>query len=156
MVGAPRYTKREIWGWLGKITDPEIPVISLVDLGVVRDVAINAEVVEIVITPTYIGCPATSAIKDEIKAELTRRGVRKLSLVTKLVPAWTTEWISERGAKKLEEYGIAPPNGKKGPDNCPQCGSMAVDRVSQFGSTPCKAQWRCLSCLEPFEFFKCI
>ncbi|WP_166417675.1 1,2-phenylacetyl-CoA epoxidase subunit PaaD [Cochlodiniinecator piscidefendens] len=146
----------QIWVWLDNVPDPEIPVISLVDLGVIRDVAWVNDVLEVTVTPTYSGCPATSIINLDIETALRDHGVKYLKLKRQLSPAWTTEWLSERGRAKLEDYGIAPPRPAGGPERCPQCKSKNVQRVSQFGSTPCKAQWRCSDCLEPFDYFKCI
>ncbi|MEP1611442.1 MAG: 1,2-phenylacetyl-CoA epoxidase subunit PaaD [Roseobacter sp.] len=149
-------TEQKIWAYLEDVPDPEIPVISVVDLGVVRDVSVHGEAVNITITPTYSGCPAMAVISLDIETGLAKHGVSNLTLTTKIAPPWTTEWLSEKGKARLEEYGIAPPRAAGGPDRCPRCKSQNVERVSQFGSTPCKAQWRCLSCLEPFDYFKCI
>lgn len=146
----------QIWEWLGQVPDPEIPVISVTDLGIIRDVTWNNEELVVSVTPTYSGCPATSVIAMDIETALRDRGVSKIRIQTQLSPAWTTEWLSEDARKKLETYGIAPPQPAGGPKRCPQCKSTNVSRVSQFGSTPCKAQWRCSECLEPFDYFKCI
>lgn len=146
----------QIWEWLDQVPDPEIPVISLVDLGIIRDVSWQGETLEIAVTPTYSGCPATSIINLDIETALRGRGVENLSLTRQLSPAWTTQWLTEKGRAKLESYGIAPPQPAGGPERCPHCQSVDVDRISQFGSTPCKAQWRCADCLEPFDYFKCI
>ncbi|MEP4249826.1 1,2-phenylacetyl-CoA epoxidase subunit PaaD [Tateyamaria sp.] len=146
----------EIWSWLADVPDPEIPVISLVDLGIIRDVAWRDETLEVTVTPTYSGCPATSVINFEIEAALRGHGIKNLSLKRQIAPPWTTDWLSDQGRVKLEAYGIAPPQAAGGPQHCPRCKSQSVERISQFGSTPCKAQWRCLDCLEPFDYFKCI
>jgi ring-1,2-phenylacetyl-CoA epoxidase subunit PaaD len=146
----------EIRSWLDEVPDPEIPAISLNDLGIIRDLRWEGDTLEVTITPTYSGCPATSVINMEIEAALRKNGIEKIQLKRQLFPPWTTDWISKEAHAKLEAYGIAPPSGAKGPDRCPHCGSNALERISQFGSTPCKAQWRCKSCLEPFDFFKCI
>lgn len=146
----------QVWTWLGEVPDPEIPVISVVDLGIVRDVAWDNETLTVTVTPTYSGCPATSMINMEIETALRGHGVEKIALKRQLSPAWTTDWLSQSGREKLEEYGIAPPQAAGGPSRCPRCGSGAVEKVSQFGSTPCKAHWRCRDCLEPFDYFKCI
>ena len=146
----------DVWSWLADVPDPEIPVISLVDLGVIRDVAWQDDTLEVTVTPTYSGCPATSVINFEIEATLRGRGIEKLSLKRQIAPPWTTDWLSNAGRAKLEAYGIAPPQAAGGPQNCPLCKSQSVERISQFGSTPCKAQWRCTDCLEPFDYFKCI
>ncbi|MBM1633022.1 phenylacetate-CoA oxygenase subunit PaaJ [Sulfitobacter mediterraneus] len=149
-------TLETVWNWLSAVPDPEIPVISLTDLGIIRDVQWQGDTLEVTVTPTYSGCPATSIINLDIEAALRDKGIKKLSLKRQLSPAWTTDWLSESGKAKLEEYGIAPPRPAGGPQHCPRCKSTEVERISQFGSTPCKAQWRCQSCLEPFDYFKCI
>lgn len=149
-------TKDQIWDWLDAVPDPEIPVISVVDLGVVRDVSVSEEGVEVTITPTYTGCPAMSVIAFDIETALAQKGIEKITLKTQIAPAWTTDWLSKKGRARLEDYGIAPPQVAGGPERCPQCKSTNVERISQFGSTPCKAQWRCQSRLEPFDYFKCI
>jgi ring-1,2-phenylacetyl-CoA epoxidase subunit PaaD len=146
----------QVWQWLGDIPDPEIPVISLVDLGIIRDVAWQGDVLEVTVTPTYSGCPATRIINLDIETALRDHGVEQIALKRQLSPAWTTDWLSDSGKSKLEEYGIAPPQPAGGPSKCPRCLSVAVEKISQFGSTPCKAQWRCTDCLEPFDYFKCI
>lgn len=162
MVKATAFSESQIWDWLEQIPDPEIPVISIVDLGVVRKVSVataasdNAHRVTVVITPTYSGCPAMREIAENIETALAKQGVEQLELVTQIAPVWTTDWMSDAGKERLEAYGIAAPQAKGAPKRCPQCKSGAVEKVSQFGSTPCKAQWRCLDCLEPFEYFKCI
>jgi len=156
MVTATRPSDAEIWGWLDSVPDPEIPAISLVDLGVIRALDWQDDTLQVTVTPTYSGCPATSVINLDIIAVLTKRGIDKVALKQQLSPAWTTDWLSDKGRAKLEAYGIAPPSPAGGPDRCPHCGSGNVHRISQFGSTPCKAQWRCSDCLEPFDYFKCI
>lgn len=146
----------QIWGWLEDVPDPEIPVISVVDLGVVRDVSWAGETLQVAVTPTYSGCPATSVISMDIETALRDRGIDQVQIKMQIAPPWTTDWLSEAGKAKLLEYGIAPPNAGGGPTHCPRCASDAVSRISQYGSTPCKAQWRCDACLEPFEYFKCL
>ncbi|MEO1454226.1 MAG: 1,2-phenylacetyl-CoA epoxidase subunit PaaD [Pseudomonadota bacterium] len=146
----------DIWGWLADVPDPEIPVISVVDLGIIRDVTREGGTIVVAITPTYSGCPATTVISMEVEAALRANGLEDFELRRKIAPAWTTDWISDTGRAKLEAYGIAPPQAAGGPERCPHCGSGHVERISQFGSTPCKAQWRCRDCLEPFDYFKCI
>lgn len=146
----------DIWDWLSDVPDPEIPAISLVDLGVIRDVSWQGETLEVTVTPTYSGCPATAIINFDIEAALREKGIQNLSLKRQISPPWTTEWMSDAGRTKLEAYGIAPPQPAGGPQHCPRCQSAAVEKISQFGSTPCKAQWRCTDCLEPFDYFKCI
>ena len=146
----------QVWAWLDQVPDPEIPVISVVDLGIVRNVAWEGETLAVTVTPTYSGCPATSIINLDIETALRSHGVDRIELRRQLSPAWTTDWLSDKGRAKLEDYGIAPPQPAGGPDRCPRCGSAKVEKLSQFGSTPCKAQWRCTDCLEPFDYFKCI
>jgi len=146
----------EVWAWLDAVPDPEIPVISLVDLGIIRDVKLNGQEFVITITPTYSGCPATNIINADIETALHEKGVENLRLERQLSPAWTTDWLSEKGAAALEKYGIAPPNTKGTPARCPHCRGENLERTSQFGSTPCKALWKCTDCLEPFDYFKCI
>ncbi len=152
-----------IFGILAQVPDPEIPVISLVDLGIVREVREGAPPV-LVITPTYSGCPASIAINASIRAALDAQGLGDVVVKTELAPAWTTDWISEAGRAKLRAYGIAPPETAQerlarrdaAPAVCPQCRSGRTAEISRFGSTPCKALWRCLDCAEPFDRFKCI
>ncbi|MFI2766414.1 1,2-phenylacetyl-CoA epoxidase subunit PaaD [Ruegeria faecimaris] len=151
-----RASTKQIWEWLDAVPDPEIPVISVVDLGIVRDVQWQDETLKVTVTPTYSGCPATSIISLDIETALHDRGISDVQIETSIAPAWTTDWLSEKGRARLEDYGIAPPQPAGGPDRCPRCGSKAVEKVSQFGSTPCKAHWRCTDCLEPFDYFKCI
>ncbi len=146
----------QIRAWLDIVPDPEIPVISLVDLGVIRDVQWVGDTCEITVSPTYSGCPATAVINFEIEAALRRNGVESITLKRQLSPPWTTNWLSDKGRANLEAYGIAPPQAAGGPKHCPQCKSTNLAKVSQFGSTPCKALWRCGDCLEPFDYFKCI
>ena len=145
-----------VWSWLDDVPDPEIPVISLIDLGIIRDVAWNEDTLEVTVTPTYSGCPATSIINLDIETALRAKGIEKITLKRQLSPAWTTDWLSDAGRAKLEAYGIAPPQPAGGPQHCPHCKSTAVEKITQFGSTPCKAQWRCTDCMEPFDYFKCI
>ncbi|MEM1272339.1 MAG: 1,2-phenylacetyl-CoA epoxidase subunit PaaD [Pseudomonadota bacterium] len=146
----------DVWAWLDAVPDPEIPVISVVELGVVREVSWHGETLQINVTPTYSGCPATRVISMDIETALRERGIDRLEIRHVLAPPWTTDWIAPAALEKLSAYGIAPPSAAGGPSACPHCGSADVSRVSQFGSTPCKAQWRCMTCLEPFDYFKCI
>lgn len=146
----------EIWALLDTVPDPEIPVISLVDLGIIRDLAWAGETLEVTLTPTYSGCPATRVISDDITKALAGAGLTNITLKQQLAPPWSTDWLSDKGRAKLETYGIAPPQEKGRPARCPRCQSTDLTRISQFGSTPCKAQWRCDACLEPFDYFKCI
>ena len=152
---------------LAQIPDPEIPVISIVDLGILRDVkVVSATEISVTITPTYSGCPAMRVIEDEIKLLLKKEGFEKINIITVLTPAWTTDWLNDAAKEKLRQYGIAPPEktsvdkntllGKERKIKCPQCGSEHSEMISQFGSTACKALYRCLSCKEPFDYFKCI
>jgi ring-1,2-phenylacetyl-CoA epoxidase subunit PaaD len=137
---------------LERVPDPEIPVLSILDLGIVRGVA--ADPSRVLITPTYTGCPATVAIEQMIRAALDEAGYSDVHIERVLFPAWTTDWITTRGRERLKAYGIAPPSPSATAE-CPQCGSIDTIEVSRFGSTPCKAQWRCNACLEPFDRFKC-
>jgi ring-1,2-phenylacetyl-CoA epoxidase subunit PaaD len=147
---------RSIWSWLEEIMDPEIPILSICDLGIVRDVRWDSGELVVTITPTYSGCPAMAVITDEIRAALQKRGIARFRIETQLSPAWTTDWLSEKGRERLREYGIAPPKPKSStPITCPHCGSSSTRLVSQFGSTPCKAIYVCDSCREPFDYFKC-
>ncbi|CUH68745.1 1,2-phenylacetyl-CoA monooxygenase, subunit D [Thalassovita gelatinovora] len=146
----------QVWDWLHLVPDPEIPVISLTDLGIIRDVQWEDDTCVVTVTPTYSGCPATSIINLDIETALRGHGIDKIELRRQLSPAWTTDWMSQAGRKKLEDYGISPPQPAGGPTRCPHCGGTHLEKLSQFGSTPCKAQWRCTDCLEPFEYFKCI
>ena len=137
---------------LERVPDPEIPVLSILDLGIVRGVA--ADPPRVLVTPTYTGCPATVAIEQMIRAALDESGYTEVHIERVLFPAWTTDWITTRGHERLKAYGIAPPSPSATAE-CPQCGSAETVEVSRFGSTPCKAQWRCNVCLEPFDRFKC-
>lgn len=157
----------EVWAWLADIADPEIPVLSIVDLGIVRDVAYHEDRLHVTITPTYSGCPATMAIDALIRATLGGHGVRIFKLDVQLAPAWTSDWLTTDGRAKLRAYGIAPPEESaaalgigimRRPEarvTCPRCAATDVALTSRFGSTPCKALYRCNACLEPFDHFKC-
>lgn len=145
------------WQILAGITDPEIPVVSITELGIVREVTHGAGGVEVAITPTYSGCPAIHVIEEEIVARLTHAGYAEVRVRTVLAPAWSTDWIAPAARDKLRDYGIAPPgrvNLFPRSVECPRCGAARTERVSEFGSTACKAHYRCLECLEPFDFFK--
>ena len=140
---------------LAQVPDPEIPVVSVLDLGIVRRVE---EGPRVVITPTYTGCPATAVIERSIRQALDAAGFGGAEIVTELAPPWTTDWITEEGRRKLHAYGIAPPSGaglREAAAECPRCGSSNTAEISRFGSTPCKALWRCTDCAEPFDRFKC-
>jgi ring-1,2-phenylacetyl-CoA epoxidase subunit PaaD len=163
----------QVWAWLAEVPDPEIPVISITDLGIVRGVDWEGETLVVTVTPTYSGCPATSLINFEIDRHLRENGIAALRIDRQLSPPWTTDWISAGARERLRAYGIAPPIDGTAADGalpgriarlaganrtvaCPRCGSAATEEVSRFGSTPCKAAWRCRDCLEPFDYFKCI
>ncbi|WP_068087264.1 1,2-phenylacetyl-CoA epoxidase subunit PaaD [Polycladidibacter stylochi] len=158
MVQASAVNESEIRQWLEEVPDPEIPVVSLVDLGVIREIKRDGDTWLVNVAPTYSGCPATRIIHDDVRAKLYEKGLRPsdFQVVSVLSPPWSTDWISKSGRQKLADYGIAPPQPSGKPKACPQCGSSDLELVSQFGSTPCKASWRCRSCLEPFDYFKCI
>ncbi len=153
--------KEAVFEVLKEVKDPEIPVLSVVDMGIVRRVAITPEgQVRVTITPTYSGCPAMNVIAMQIRMQLMAAGYRDVIVETVLSPPWTTAWMSEEGKRKLREYGIAPPRGREQeeanlPVPCPRCGSTHTEQISRFGSTACKALYRCLDCLEPFDYFKC-
>ena len=158
--------KATIFSWLEEIKDPEVPVLSIIDLGIVRDIHLQDANLEIVITPTYSGCPAMDLIATLIKMELTAKGYPSVKVTSILSPAWTTDWMTEKGKQQLKEYGIAPPHPKQqGCDQrlfqeaaavqCPRCGSYHTQRISEFGSTACKALYQCEDCREPFDYFKC-
>jgi ring-1,2-phenylacetyl-CoA epoxidase subunit PaaD len=148
---------------LSVVPDPEIPAVSLADLGILRGVEKNpAGDYQAVLTPTYSGCPATKEIADSVRAALDANGLTRVGIRSRLSPAWTTDWITEEGREKLRAYGISPPaRGEGRPSlriervSCPRCSSAETEEISHFGSTPCKSMWRCLSCREPFEHFKC-
>ena len=155
----------KIWSWLDEVPDPEIPVISVTDLGIVRDVQWDDDTLVVTVTPTYSGCPAIRVINEDIEAHLHRQGIENVRLERRLSPAWTTAWLTESGREKLRQFGITPPvegTAACGMSRatltvkCPRCGSSDTEKVSQFGSTPCKASYRCKECLEPFDYFKCI
>ena len=150
--GFRRDDEVRIWEVLQGVPDPEIPVVSVVDLGIVREVHAD----RVVLTPTYTGCPATAVIETMVRAALDQAGLDHVRIETTLSPPWTTDWISEEGRRKLRAYGIAPPlpAGQRAVE-CPQCGSADTEEISRFGSTPCKALWRCRACAEPFDHFKC-
>jgi len=158
--------KETIYSYLGEINDPEVPVLSIIDLGIVRDVRMNEDELEVVITPTYTGCPAMDMIAMNIKLALLEHGYKNIIITSVLSPAWTTDWMSEAGKRKLKAYGIAPPNptqivcdtklfARSEAIQCPLCNSYHTKLISQFGSTPCKALYQCQDCREPFDYFKC-
>jgi ring-1,2-phenylacetyl-CoA epoxidase subunit PaaD len=156
---------KNIWKILEEVCDPEVPILSVIDLGVIRNVKLNPDP-EIYITPTYSGCPAMDMIRINIKMALLEHGYKNIIVSEVLSPAWTTDWMTEKGKNKLEEYGIAPPNAKQQVCHtdlfaaeeavqCPHCHSYHTHRVSEFGSTACKALYQCDDCMEPFDYFKC-
>jgi ring-1,2-phenylacetyl-CoA epoxidase subunit PaaD len=156
---------KDIWNILEEVTDPEIPVLTVADLGIIRDVKLEDDQIEVIITPTYSGCPAMNTIEINIRSVLEDAGFSDVKVTTVLHPAWTTDWITERGRQRLLAYGIAPPAEQTEDKNalfqespeiaCPQCQSVNTEMVSQFGSTACKSLYRCLDCKEPFDYFKC-
>lgn len=166
--------KQQVWAILENVTDPEIPVLTIQDLGIVRDVLLTCpdksgrggDGLEVFITPTYSGCPAMSVIATSIKFELLAHGFKDVKVTEIFSPAWTTDWMTEAGKQKLKDYGIAPPVLKARIDKllfqddptvaCPQCGSENTELLSEFGSTACKSLMRCKDCLEPFDYFKCL
>jgi ring-1,2-phenylacetyl-CoA epoxidase subunit PaaD len=155
--------RRRAWDAAARVVDPEIPVLTIADLGVLREVEVSDGHVEVAITPTYSGCPAMNMIALEIELALEREGFAKPKIRTVLSPAWTTDWMSDDGRRKLRDYGIAPPQAASSRRAlfglqevaCPQCGSKNTELLSEFGSTSCKALWRCKACREPFDYFKC-
>ena len=153
--------EREVWQLLARVPDPEIPVLSIVDLGVVRYVRRAADGrLHVGVTPTYTGCPATAAIRSATRDALDEAGHRDALLEEVLSPPWTSDWVTPEGRAKLAAFGIAPPAAagerSSGPVGCPRCGSLSTERISEFGSTPCKAHYVCSTCREPFDHFKCI
>ncbi|MCU0321136.1 MAG: phenylacetate-CoA oxygenase subunit PaaJ [Chitinophagaceae bacterium] len=152
-------TKEYIYSILHNVADPEIPVLTIQDLGIIRDVVLNNDLVEVIITPTYNGCPAMDMISTNIRFALAENGITQTKITTVLSPAWTTDWMTEIGKQKLKQYGIAAPN--KSFDipadgvECPQCNSTQTKLISEFGSTACKALYQCQDCKEPFDYFKC-
>lgn len=166
------HIKATVWAILDTVTDPEVPVLSVTDLGIIRDVQViyseghDVPEVQVTITPTYTGCPAMDMISTNIRLALIEKGFTRNSIKTVLAPAWTTDWMSEAGKQKLKAYGIAPPTPKQQVCNqqlfaaaeaipCPLCNSMHTHRISEFGSTACKALYQCDDCKEPFDYFKC-
>ncbi|HQV05592.1 MAG TPA: phenylacetate-CoA oxygenase subunit PaaJ [Chitinophagaceae bacterium] len=163
-------TVQKVWDMLATVADPEVPVLTILDLGIVREVKVSGsgenEKIEIIITPTYSGCPAMDMIRMNIRLVLAEEGLKNYTLTTVLSPAWTTDWMSEEGKQKLKAYGIAPPNPQQNvctPElfqqeeavQCPRCDSWHTHRISEFGSTACKALYQCDDCREPFDYFKC-
>jgi len=159
-------TSARCWEVLRRVLDPEIPAISVTDLGIVREVVADEDCVAVVLTPTYVGCPATEVIRASIEQALRAAGATSVRITTRLDPPWTTDWIAPAARKRLREYGIAPPHAlpldeqpilfaqRRLPVECPLCRSDDTERLSQFGATACKALYRCRTCREPFEYFK--
>lgn len=158
-------SEQDIWRILEEVKDPEVPVLSVVDLGIVRKVSTEGDHIDITITPTYSGCPAMDVISMDIRLKLLEKGFRNIQVRQSLSPAWTTDWMSEAGKQKLKAFGIAPPNPKQQfchtemfaeeAVQCPHCGSHHTRLVSQFGSTACKSMYQCADCREAFDYFKC-
>jgi len=146
----------ELWRLLDEVMDPEIPVISLYELGVLQDVQLENSVVVLTLTPTYIGCPALQIMEEDARSALAKAGYPHVRIVKTLTPAWTTAWLTSAAREKLQRYGVAAPLDEIGTATCPQCGSADVEAVSEFGSTACKALYRCAACLEPFDLLKAI
>lgn len=164
MVAADKESlRRRAWEAAAGVVDPEIPVLTIADLGVLRDVVVENGTVIVSITPTYLGCPAMSAIALDVELALAKAGIAPARVKTVLSPAWTTDWLTDPARQKLAEYGIAPPSKQEsrralfaeGSVGCPRCGAAETERISEFGATACKALWRCRACGEPFEQFKC-
>ena len=166
MMMTPAIDKKALYAYLEEIKDPEVPVLSIIDLGIVRDIILHDDELEVIITSTYTGCPAMDMITTQIRIELATLGFKKVKITHAISPPWTTEWMSEEGKRKLKEYGIAPPNPKQQVCDdklfasaeavqCPHCDSWHTHRVSEFGSTACKALYQCDDCKEPFDYFKC-
>jgi ring-1,2-phenylacetyl-CoA epoxidase subunit PaaD len=163
LVALPALDAARAWQVLGEVLDPEVPVLSIVELGIVREVAVAGGSVDVTLTPTYSGCPATEAIADAVVAALRAAGANEVHVHTRLAPAWTTDWIAPAAAEKLRQYGIAPPHLVTDAQPlrfhprdvaCPRCASRRTQQLSAFGATACKSLYRCLDCLEPFEYFK--
>lgn len=164
MAASEGTAERAVWDTLSRVPDPEIPILSIVDLGIVRFVRWRQGALHVGITPTYSGCPATEVIRRSIVAALEAVGHSGVVLEEVLAPAWTSDWLTAEGRAKLLEFGIAPPAAAltnprrllRATIACPRCGSLATTQISEFGSTPCKAHYRCEECREPFDYFKCI
>jgi ring-1,2-phenylacetyl-CoA epoxidase subunit PaaD len=166
MVTDSNISIAKAWQILETVCDPEVPVLSILDLGIVREVKINNETIEVIITPTYTGCPAMDMIAMNIRLALLENDYHNIQITSVLSPAWTTDWMTEAGKQKLKSYGIAPPNARQQVCDdklfaaaeavqCPHCNSYHTSRISEFGSTACKSLYQCLDCKEPFDYFKC-
>ena len=167
----PTYRTGHIWSLLSEVTDPEIPVLNVVEMGIVRGIEMGRDEIVVRITPTYSGCPAMNAIETDIRKKLQEKGIENIRVKTDYSETWTTDWMTDEAKRKLKEYGIEPPE-KTDPETpgdylsvirksqkivpCPYCDSLETELQSEFGSTACKAQYYCHSCAEPFEYFKCI
>jgi ring-1,2-phenylacetyl-CoA epoxidase subunit PaaD len=154
--------KEQIIDILSEVKDPEIPVLTISDLGILRNVMITGDLIQVQITPTYSGCPAMDVIREDIRELLAKHGMQHVEIEQVLSPAWTSDWMTETGKQKLEAYGIAAPalhgcllSGDDRPESCPLCHSKNIEMISRFGSTACKALYRCIDCQEPFDYFKC-
>ena len=166
MVNDDRWSAKEILHLLSEVCDPEIPVLNVVEMGIVRDVIWNGDTLEVTITPTYSGCPAMKTIEEDIGEILREKFIGQYKVLTSLSPAWTTDWMTDEAREKLRSEGISPPQkgsadksllmGKIREVKCPRCGSYDTSMISQFGSTACKSLYKCLQCHEPFDYFKCI
>ncbi len=151
-----------LWGIAATVPDPEVPVLTIEDLGILRDVREEPDRIVVTITPTYSGCPAMDTIRQDLELAFSAAGYDRVDVTTVLAPAWTTDWMTDEGKRKLEAYGIAPPTGKAAPGpirvalavRCPRCGSLRTRELARFGSTSCKSLFDCLDCLEPFDHFK--
>lgn len=161
----PAIIEKIIWAVLEEVKDPEVPVLSVIDLGIIRSVKTSGDKIDIIITSTYSGCPAMDVINMDIRLKLIEKGYRNVSIQQQLSPAWTTDWMTEEGKQKLKAFGIAPPNPRQQfckeemfqqeAVQCPACNSYHTELISQFGSTACKSMYQCLDCKEPFDHFKC-
>ena len=169
MIETKTHTKDDVWSYLEEVIDPEIPVLNVVEMGIVRNVEWQGDNCIVKITPTYSGCPAMNAIEHEIRNKLNEKGIASYQIITDFKESWTTDWMTDHAKKKLKEYGIAPPVGSadsgdfltnlKGSQKiipCPYCDSLETVLQSEFGSTACKSQYYCNGCEQPFEHFKCI
>lgn len=164
MVNTIQYSKNEVLNFLAEICDPEIPIVSIQEIGILRDIHLHENTIEVVITPTYAGCPAMSIIEKDIISLLQNLNFEHITVTTSLSPAWTTDWMSNETKEKLRKFGIAAPMHSSCVNwfqptslivHCPRCNSSHTKVISQFGSTGCKALYKCQDCLEPFDFFKC-
>ncbi len=148
-------TEDEIWHLLEQVPDPELPIVNLVELGVIRKVKVSGVKVKVTITPTYTACPAKKLFADLIREKLEENAISDIEIETQLSPAWSTDWLSAETLKKLNKEGVAPPTNSDKTVICPRCGSSETSQISRFGSTPCMAMYKCRKCLEPFSYFKC-